>query len=141
MSLLAALLVLAGALFALAGSAGLLTMRSFYERVHPPTMASTLGTGLVVLACVIQFSHSEGRLVLHHVLIAALMAVGTPVTYLMLVRAALHRDAAEGRDHLAGAPQGRNDTAQVPPPSDGSEGLPQSGKKARGIGSRSDGPG
>ncbi|TFY99041.1 monovalent cation/H(+) antiporter subunit G [Ramlibacter humi] len=106
MSAVAAVLALIGALFALAGAFGLLTMRTFYERVHPPTMASTLGTGLVLLACVIGSSVVEGRLVLHHLLIAGFMAVGTPVTYLMLVRAALHRDAAEGRDHLADAQQG-----------------------------------
>ena len=105
MSTIAAVLALGGALFALAGSIGLLTMGTFYERVHPPTMASTLGTGLVLLACVIGSSAVEGRLVLHHLLIAGFMAIGTPVTYLMLVRAALHRDAAEGHDHLAEAPR------------------------------------
>lgn len=105
MSTLTAILVLAAALFALAGSVGLLTMRTFYERVHPPTMASTLGTGLLLVACVIHFSHVEGRLVLHHLLIGIFMAVTTPVTFLILVRAALHWDAAEGQDHLAGERQ------------------------------------
>lgn len=101
MSTLAALLVLAGALFALVGSVGLLAMPSFYERVHPPTMGATAGTGLVLVACILHFSGLEGRLVLHHLLIGVFMAVTTPVTYLLLVRAALHRDAAEGRDLLA----------------------------------------
>jgi multicomponent K+:H+ antiporter subunit G len=102
MSTVVALLALAAAVFALAGSIGLLTMRTFYERVHPPTMASTLGVGLLVAACVLHASHEQGRLVLHHLMIIVFMVLGTPVTYLMLVRAALHRDAAEGRDLLAG---------------------------------------
>ena len=101
MSTLAGILVLLGALLVLAGSVGLLTLRSFYERVHPPTMGATLGTGLILLASVIHFSDVQDRLVLHHVLIGVFMLVTTPVTYMMLVRAALHRDAAEGQDLLA----------------------------------------
>jgi multicomponent K+:H+ antiporter subunit G len=101
MSTLAGILLVAGALLALAGSIGLLTLRSFYDRVHPPTMGATLGTGLILVACVLHFSDTQGRLVLHHLLIAVFMLVTTPVTFMMLVRAALHRDAAEGQDHLA----------------------------------------
>jgi multicomponent K+:H+ antiporter subunit G len=101
MSTLTGLLVIVGALLAFAGSAGLLTLRSFYERVHPPTMGATLGTGLIIVACVVHFSDVQDRLVLHHLLIGLFMLVTTPVTYMMLVRAALHRDAAEGHDHLA----------------------------------------
>lgn len=112
MSVLAGILFVTGALFALAGSIGLLTMRSFYERVHPPTMASTLGTALVLVACVIHVSSLEGRLILHYLLIGVFMAVTTPVTYLMLVRAALHRDASEGRDLLASI----HESARAGPP-------------------------
>lgn len=116
MSILAGVLVLVGALFALAGSVGLLTMRSFYERVHPPTMGATLGTGLILVACAVHFSHVHQQLVVHHFLIGAFMLVTTPVTYMMLVRAALHRDAAEGHDHLAGR-------REVPSPADHPEGT------------------
>ena len=101
MSILAGILVVLGALFALAGSLGLLTLGSFYERVHPPTMGATLGTGLILVSCAVHFSQIHQQLVLHHLLIGAFMLVTTPVTYMLLVRAALHRDAAEGHDHLA----------------------------------------
>lgn len=101
MSTLAGILIVLAAMFALAGSVGLLTLRSFYERVHPPTMGATLGTGLMLVACVVHFSDLQHRLVLHHLLIGIFALVTTPVTYMMLVRAALHRDAAEGQDHLA----------------------------------------
>jgi multicomponent K+:H+ antiporter subunit G len=94
MNILAGILVLAGAVFVLAGSLGLLTLRTFYERVHPPTMGATIGTGLVILACIVHFSTLEQRPVLHYALIAAFMFVTTPVTYMILVRAALYRDAA-----------------------------------------------
>lgn len=101
MSILAGVLVVLGALFALAGSLGLLTLKSFYERVHPPTMGATLGTALILVSCAVHFSQVYQHLVLHHLLIGAFMLVTTPVTYMLLVRAALHRDAAEGLDHLA----------------------------------------
>ncbi len=113
MNILTGILVVMGALLALAGSIGLLTLKSFYERVHPPTMGATLGMGFILAACVVHFSGVEGRLVLHHILIGVFMTVSTPVTYMMLVRAALHRDAMEGRDHLA-ASHGAADQVDAP---------------------------
>ena len=101
-SAIAALLVLAGALLAFLGSLGLLRLRTFYERVHPPTMGTTLGTGLVLIGSMLYFSALESRFVLHEILIGIFMTITTPVTYMLLVRAAVHRDQAEGRDPLAG---------------------------------------
>ena len=48
MSLLVALLVLAGALFAFIGSLGLVRLGTFFERAHPPTMGTTLGTSAMM---------------------------------------------------------------------------------------------
>jgi multicomponent K+:H+ antiporter subunit G len=117
MNTVAGILVVLGALLALAGSLGLLTLGSFYERVHPPTMGATLGTGFILVACVIHFSDMQERLVVHHILIGVFMFVTTPVTYMMLVRAALYRDAAQGQDLLAssrrvGAPTGAPEEGQ-----------------------------
>ena len=91
MSSVAAILVLAGATLAFSGSLGLLRMKTFYERVHPPTMGTTLGTGLVLIGSMLHFSALDGRSVLHEALIGLFMLVNTPVTYLLLVRAALQR--------------------------------------------------
>jgi multicomponent K+:H+ antiporter subunit G len=93
-------LVVGGALLAFIGSLGLLRMGTFYERVHPPTMGTTLGLGLILIGSMVFFSVLEARPVLHEVLIGLFMTVTTPVTYMLLVRAALHRDHAEGRDPL-----------------------------------------
>ena len=98
--LVVSVLVLAGALLAFLGSLGLLTFRTFYERVHPPTLGTTLGTGLTLVGSMAFFSFEQSRPVLHELVIAAFMTVTTPVTYMLLVRAALHRDQAEGRDPL-----------------------------------------
>jgi multicomponent K+:H+ antiporter subunit G len=103
MTYAAALLVLSGAFLVLSGSLGLLRLKSFYERVHPPTMGTTLGTGLILVGSMLYFSALESRAVLHEILIGVFMTLSTPVTYMLLVRAALHRDRAEGRDPLSGA--------------------------------------
>ncbi|MGH8682293.1 MAG: monovalent cation/H(+) antiporter subunit G [Burkholderiales bacterium] len=99
---LTALLVLAGAALALIGSLGLLRLKTFYDRVHAPTMGTTLGTGLVLIASMVLFSALESRPVLHEILIGVFMTVTTPVTFMLLVRAALHRDRSEGRDPAGG---------------------------------------
>jgi multicomponent K+:H+ antiporter subunit G len=98
-----ALLLLLGAGLTLTGSLGLLRLKSFYERVHAPTLGTTLGIGSVLLASMLFFSVLQTRLVVHEVLIAAFMVVTTPVTLMLLARAALYRDRREGR-------------ADVPPP-------------------------
>ena len=96
---IAALLVFAGAVFAFLGSLGLLRLRTFYERVHPPTMGTTLGTALVLAGSIVYFTALESRPVIHEIVIAILMTVNTPVTYMLLVRAALQRDPS-GTDNL-----------------------------------------
>lgn len=90
------LLLVAGASLALVGSIGLVTLRSFYDRLHAPTLAATLGMGFILLASMLFFSVQQMRFVLHEVLIAMLMVVTTPVTLMLLARAALHRDRREG---------------------------------------------
>ncbi|HYD57929.1 MAG TPA: monovalent cation/H(+) antiporter subunit G [Burkholderiales bacterium] len=98
MTTVAGILVVLGALLAFMGSLGLLRLKTFYERIHPPTMGTTLGTGLVLIGSMLHFSGLGDRPVLHEVLIGVFMTLSTPVTYMLLVRAALHRDRAEGRD-------------------------------------------
>jgi multicomponent K+:H+ antiporter subunit G len=89
---LVAALVVAGAGFALIGSIGLLRLSTFYERIHPPTMGTTLGLGLILLASMLQFSTLESRPVVHEIVIAVFVVLTTPVTYVLLVRAARQRD-------------------------------------------------
>jgi len=92
MTTLAAVLVLAGALLAFVGSLGLLRMKTFFERVHPPTMGTTLGTALGLAGSMLYFTALESRPVLHEILIGVFMTLTTPVTYILLGRAALRRD-------------------------------------------------
>jgi multicomponent K+:H+ antiporter subunit G len=87
--------VLIGAGLALIGSFGLLRLRTFYQRVHAPTLGTTLGIGSVLIASMIFFSASQTRLVVHEILIAAFMVLTTPIALTMLARAALYRDRRE----------------------------------------------
>ncbi|HSV19327.1 MAG TPA: monovalent cation/H(+) antiporter subunit G [Casimicrobiaceae bacterium] len=102
-SAVAAVLVLLGAGFALIGSFGLLRLPTFYERVHPPTMGTTLGIALVIGASMLVFSALESRPVLHELVIAVFAIVTTPVTYVLLLRAAIRREKAERPEHGASA--------------------------------------
>ena len=97
-ALVVSLLLLLGAGLALIGSFGLLRLKGFYERVHAPTLGTTLGIGSVLAASMLFFSLLQSRFVLHEILIAALMVVTTPVTLMLLARAALYRDRIEGDD-------------------------------------------
>ena len=57
---LTALLVVVGALAALIGSFGLLRLKSFFQRVHAPTLGATVGTWCLTLATVVQVSFVPG---------------------------------------------------------------------------------
>jgi multicomponent K+:H+ antiporter subunit G len=99
---LVAIFALLGAAFALIGSFGLLRLRTCYQRVHPPTMGTTFGVGFTLVASMLLFSVLESQPVLHEIVIAVFVVVTTPVTYMLLVRAAVHRDrAALGDDRDA----------------------------------------
>lgn len=89
---LVAILVVTGAGLALVGSLGLLRLPTFYERIHPPTLGTTLGLGFVLVASILLFSTIGARPVIHEIAIAIFIVLTTPVTVMLLVRAARHRD-------------------------------------------------
>ncbi|MDE1181571.1 Na+/H+ antiporter subunit G [Paraburkholderia sp.] len=89
-------LLLLGSLFALVGAIGMVRLKDFFQRMHPPALASTLGAWCVALACVVFFSAREHGLVLHAWLIPILLAITVPVTTLLLARAALFRKRMAG---------------------------------------------
>ena len=103
-ALLTALFLLLGAGLALIGTLGLLRFRSFYERVHAPTLGTTLGAGFVLIASMLFFTVLQSRPVLHEVLIAAFMIVTTPIVLMLLTRAALYRDRSEASEEVPPAP-------------------------------------
>jgi multicomponent K+:H+ antiporter subunit G len=95
-ALLTALLVLIGAAVTLIGTLGLLRLGNFYARVHAPTLGTTLGMASILAGSALCFSVLEARPVVHEILIAVFVTLTTPVTLMLLVRAALYRDRTEG---------------------------------------------
>jgi multicomponent K+:H+ antiporter subunit G len=90
-SLPASLLLIAGGLLTLIGSIGLLRLRSFYERIHPPTMGTTLGTGCVLIASMLVSSALLQRPVVHELLITLFIVITAPITAMLLMRVAVYR--------------------------------------------------
>lgn len=90
--------IVSGAAFTLTGAIGLARLKSFYDRVHAPTLGATLGTGCILIGSMLCFSVLQSRPVLHEILIGLFVTLTTPVTLILLVRAALYRDRVENRD-------------------------------------------
>ncbi|QQR38646.1 monovalent cation/H(+) antiporter subunit G [Devosia rhizoryzae] len=102
-AILVAACVLTGAILTFAGAVGLARMPSFYQRIHAPTLGTSFGALGVLAASAILSSVGEGRFVAHEVLIFIFVSVTTPVTLMLLARAALHRDRVEGSSEVPAA--------------------------------------
>jgi multicomponent K+:H+ antiporter subunit G len=95
----AALLLICGGLLAVIGSMGLLRMRSFFARMHPPTMGATLGTGCVLIASMLVSSALLQRPVIHEILITLFVLITAPVSAMTLMRAAVLRTRVHAQKH------------------------------------------
>jgi multicomponent K+:H+ antiporter subunit G len=91
----AALLLASGALV-LTAALGLSRLPDFFQRMHAPSLANTLGAWLVTLASIVHFSSLDGRPSLRVLVINALLAITAPVTTMLLARAALFRRRLAG---------------------------------------------
>ena len=87
----AGLLLIAGGLMTLIGACGLLRLRDFYARMHPPTMGTTLGTGCVLLGSMAVSAGVLDRFVIHEIVIALFLLATSPVSAITLMNAALFR--------------------------------------------------
>ncbi|MCX5518256.1 monovalent cation/H(+) antiporter subunit G [Kaistia defluvii] len=101
-AILVSLLLLAGSALTLLGTIGLVRFKSFYERVHAPTLGTTCGAGGILIASMLFFSVLQSRLALHELLITLFVTVTTPVTLMLLARAAIYRDRTEGKAKIPG---------------------------------------
>jgi len=95
-ALVVAFFLVLGAGLTLIGSFGFWRLRSFYDRIHAPTLGTSWGTAGIVMASMICFTALQSRPVFHEILVGIFVTVTTPVTLMMLGRAALYRDRSEG---------------------------------------------
>ena len=96
LAILVSVCVLVGALLTMAGCFGLARLHTFYQRIHAPTMGTSAGGGLILVASAIYFSVTRQRLVIDELAIFIFVTVTTPVTMMLLARASLFRDRTEG---------------------------------------------
>ena len=94
----AAILLVAAGLLAAIGALGLARLPEFFMRMHAPAMGSTLGAGCVLLASILVSSAVEGRPVLHALLITLFLVITSPVTAMLLARAAVYRRERRTRE-------------------------------------------
>ena len=87
-----------GAALTLLGTIGLARLKTFYERVHPPTLGLTMGNVSILIASITCFSVLQSRPVVHEVLLLFFVTLTTPVTMMLLARAALFRDRSKAYD-------------------------------------------
>lgn len=87
--------VLLGAALTFVGAIGLVRAGSFYQRIHMPTLGTSFGAIGILIASALLSTMGEGRFIAHEVLIFIFVSVTTPVTLMLLARAALHRDRVE----------------------------------------------
>lgn len=95
-----ALFLLIGSGLTLLGTLGLVCLRSFYDRLHAPTLGTSWGAAGIILASMLLFKVTGERAILHEFLIGTFVMITTPVTLLLLGRAAIHRDRMEQNDSL-----------------------------------------
>ncbi len=109
--------LLAGAGFAFAGAVGAFRLRTFYQRVHTPTLGSSMGMLLILGSSILFFSATRGALVFHEILIAIFLTLTTPISLMLIVRAALARDRLEGSSDVPPLADGPRDL-QIQPSGD-----------------------
>jgi multicomponent K+:H+ antiporter subunit G len=91
---LAAVLLVVSGLLALTGAVGLLRLKSYFQRLHPVALGSTLGTWCACAASLAYFSALQSRPAIHIWLIPVLLCITVPITTLLLARAGLFRKRA-----------------------------------------------
>lgn len=84
-----------GSSLTLIGTIGLTRFKTFYDRLHTPTLGTTWGVGGIIIASIIYSTLIDHRLIVHELLLSVFFAITTPVTLMLLSRAAMHRDQSE----------------------------------------------
>lgn len=107
LDLIASLLILTGAAFALVGSIGLARLPDFFTRLHGPTKATTLGVGAIVVASLVDSSAASGGVSLRELAISLFLFITAPVSAHLLGKAALKASRRDGGDQATGSRVGR----------------------------------
>lgn len=85
--------ILIGSTFVLVGSFGLIKLPDLMSRLHGPSKATTLGVGGCLVASILYFSASEGRLSIQEILITFFLFMTAPITANFIAKAYIHTSA------------------------------------------------
>lgn len=97
LAILVAIFLLCGGVIVLIGGLGLMRLPNFYQRIHAPAIAITLGAGSILIASMLYFSGVESRPVIHELLITVFVFLTAPITSMLIMRAAVYRDLQAGK--------------------------------------------
>ncbi|MEO6958585.1 MAG: monovalent cation/H(+) antiporter subunit G [Burkholderiaceae bacterium] len=87
----AALLLILSGIVTLTGSFGLLRFKHIYTRMHAPTLGNTVGLACILLASILVSSAIGHRPIFQEILIMVFVVITSPVTAILLMRAAIAR--------------------------------------------------
>ena len=114
--IIVAVFLLLSAVLTLGASWGLVRMRTFVQRMHPPALAYVGAAWCVTFASIIYFSAQDQGPQLHVWLIIILLSITVPITTVLLARAALFRGRQAGRPGMPPAVHPKNPPAPTPEP-------------------------
>lgn len=90
-AIISLLIVLSG-IITLVGTLGLVRLKHFYSRMHAPTLGNTLGVFCLLIACALTASVTAKQLLIYPLIITVLLIITSPVTAILLMRAAIKRE-------------------------------------------------
>ncbi len=100
LSIVIVFFLLLGSGLTLIGAIGLNRAKSFYERLHMPTLGTSWGVSGIIIASIIYSTISGHKLISHSILLAIFIIVTTPVTLMLLSRAVMQRDQSSNSTEL-----------------------------------------
>lgn len=99
-ALISFFIVLSG-IVTLVGTLGLVRLKHFYSRMHAPTLGNTLGVFCLLIACSLAASFHAKQLLIYPFIITVLLIITSPVTAILLMRAAIKREIRQRRTDYA----------------------------------------
>lgn len=84
-----AFLLIVGCFFTLLGAIALLKLRNFFQRIHGPAKASTLGVGCILFASIVYHAVNGSGVHPREILITVFLFLTAPISAHLMSRAAL----------------------------------------------------
>lgn len=94
--LIVSFFLVVGGIFGLLGSYGLVKLGGTMQRLHAPTIATTVGVGGVLIASMLYFFEKNGHLSFHELLITLFLFLTAPVTANFIAKAFMLKHITPG---------------------------------------------